>query len=84
MTPRELIRKIWLESPGLIRGTGILNGCRCAVNTAHKVSGDPLLLVSAKISMWKTIEYNDQFFGSMEDRRDLMIAHLDAGRLDLK
>jgi hypothetical protein len=84
MTKAE-IRAIWEKAPGFIRGGGYddKTDCQCAANTVwdvHPVHTGPF--DKAGLGSYKVIDANDRFTGTPQERRDHMIALLDAGKLD--
>jgi hypothetical protein len=86
MTKAE-IRAIWEKAPGFTAGMTIEDGCQCALFTVgralgyKKISGTTAM-VEAGINPIGVVDANDAFEGTPQERRDHMIALLDAGKLD--
>jgi hypothetical protein len=88
MTKAE-IRAIWEKAPGLKVGGGKWDGCWCAANAVGAAArSHPLfpdqdgIIRKAGLNPTRIINENDGFDGTPQERRDHMIALLDAGKLD--
>jgi hypothetical protein len=78
------IRAIWEKAPGFSQGLEYTDGCHCAVRHVYwstKRAGSRLF-GEAGLSAGRIVVANDAYQGSTQERRDHMIALLDAGKLD--